>query len=63
MGAVVDVGGALGGVEVSMKVAGGGESALLGGDPEVRRSSVEDDSEALRGGSDIDLSKSHWSYP
>ena len=58
MGAVVDVGGALGGVEVFMEVAGGGESALLGGNPKVGGPSVEDDSETLRGGSDVDLSKS-----
>lgn len=58
MGSVIDVGGALGGVEVFMEVAGGRESAFLGGDPEVGGSGIEDDSEALRWGSDVDLSKS-----
>ncbi len=58
MGSVIDIGGALGGVEVFMEVAGGWESAFLGGDPEVGGSGIEDDSEALRWGSDVDLSKS-----
>jgi hypothetical protein len=63
MGAIVNVGRALGWVVIFMEVAGGWESAFLGGDPKVGWSSIEDDSELLRGSSDIDLSKWRQNYP
>jgi len=40
-----------------VKVAGRRESALLGGNPKVGGSSVEDNTELLRRSSDIDLSR------
>jgi hypothetical protein len=56
MSAVLDVGRALGGVEVFVEVASRGKSALLGGYPEVGGAGVEDNSEALGRISDLDLS-------
>lgn len=57
VGAVIDVGGTLGRVEIFVKVAGGRESALFGGHPEVGGTCIEDDSELLGGSADIDLSR------